>query len=694
MKNSKLTDTAGIINVQPSFNAEQIVSILKNAKDATAIFSDPELTVAFANDAMLKIWGENNSVDGKRFGEVLPKAGGQAFMELLRKTWSTGIEHHEHETPAEILVDGVPKTFYFDFIYKPLRDDAGKVFALLLMASEVSERMAANSLAREKSDATDELNAELMAANNEADTLNAAYLAAKEDLESANEQLYLLSEALDHTNQSLRNKKSGLPHEKASLLTRDSKILPMLADAPVAIGLLTGEELLIEAANNQLLTLWGKTDQVIGRSLRDTVPELKGQTYFDTLLQVIKTGQPIYGNEAKASLFHDGNVVDRYFNFVYQPVCDEQHEINSVMVVAANVTAQVEARQATKQADKRFELIADNISQLVWMADAKGDIFWYNQRWYDYTGSSLEEMYGWGWQKVHHPDHVKRVVDKLRHNYQTGEAWEDTFPLRRYDGEYRWFLSRAIPSRDSAGKITTWFGTNTDITDQRKLEEQKDDFISIASHELKTPLTSLRANLQLLERMKNNPTPMAPKLIDAANKSMAKINSLIDDLLNVNRLTKGKLELQKKWFNVWDMLTLCCNDVRAEQKFELKVTGDRDIEIYADEHKIEQVIVNFVNNAIKYAPHSKTIFLDFFKHDTSAKISVRDKGPGIPKKQLPHLFDRYWRANHAGQQYSGLGLGLFICAEIVHRHGGEIGVDSVVGEGSTFWFTIPQNITK
>lgn len=467
----------------------------------------------------------------------------------------------------------------------------------------------------------------------------------------------------------------------------------LVENAPVGIAIYVGRELIVGTVNEAMLAIWGKDKSVTGWPLSRALPELvsENQPYLQLIDEVFVTGKRYDGEEEKALLLHNGELKAGYFTYIFQPLFDAEGHIYAVMQVAINVTAQVEARLATEQADKRFKLIADNISQLVWMADAKGDIFWYNQRWYDYTGSNLEEMYGWGWQKVHHPDHVKRVADKLCQHYKTGEPWEDTFPLRRYDGEYRWFLSRAVPSRDSTGKIVAWFGTNTDITDQRKLDEQKDDFIGIASHELKTPLTSLRANLQLLERMKNDlTTPMAPKLIDTANKSMTKINALIDDLLNVNQFTKGKIELKKKWFNLWHMLTLCGNEVNAEQKFKLKITGDSNIEIYADEHRIEQVVVNFVNNAIKYAPLSKTIFLDFFKQDTSVKISVRDNGPGIPQKQLPHLFDRYWRADHAGRQYTGLGLGLFICAEIVNRHGGEIGADSVVGEGSTFWFTIPQ----
>lgn len=114
--------------------------------------------------------------------------------------------------------------------------------------------------------------------------------------------------------------------------------------------------------------------------------------------------------------------------------------------------------------------LVDAIPQLAWIADAAGDINWYNQRWYDYTGTDFEQMQGWGWQKVHHPEHVDRVVAKIRLAFESGTPWEDTFPLRSKDGTYRWFLSRALPFRDASGRITRWYGTNTDITERKEIE--------------------------------------------------------------------------------------------------------------------------------------------------------------------------------------------------------------------------------
>ncbi len=140
-------------------------------------------------------------------------------------------------------------------------------------------------------------------------------------------------------------------------------------------------------------------------------------------------------------------------------------------IVCRDIAARGLAEDALREGEERFRTLANNISQLAWMADEKGSIFWYNQRWFDYSGTTLVEMAGWGWQKVHHPDHVQRVVDKISRCFQNGEVWEDTFPLRGRDGNYRWFLSRAVPIRDSEGKVLRWFGTNTDISASREAEK-------------------------------------------------------------------------------------------------------------------------------------------------------------------------------------------------------------------------------
>lgn len=811
------------------FGLEQnrLLKVLQYVTEATAVYSDAELTIAFANEGMLRIWGKDEAVIGGTFEAALPEMEGQPFTQLLRSAWATGETYAATATAAQIVVDGRLQTFYFDFIYRPLLNDQGKTYAMLHTATEVSARLAlqlaeqrlqqlvasspvgmciidgydlvigtaneqmlsiwgrsreqvmgkklmevfpdlegqafpqllrdvldtgrsvtiketaadiaaidgtprriyidlgyepltdasgkvtsilatvtgiteivrnrqlleaSEALSRDLNEELAASNEEYITLNEELSALNEEYTAVNEELTAANEQLDEISRELQNANDKLSRANAGLRVENEHLLLSEAKALSLFADAPVAIGLLAGKALVVESANTSLLQLWGKGAEVIGLPLAQALPELTGQPFLGILDQVLLTGEPFYGTEQKAALVYEGVLTDRYFNFVYQPIKDEDGRAIYIMVVATDVTVQVDARKDIEKAKENFQLIADNISQFAWMADPEGSIFWYNQRWFDYTGTTLEAMRGWGWREVHHPEHVDRVVEKIARNFKTGESWEDTFPLRRADGEYRWFLSRMVPTRDQNGKVISWFGTNTDITDQRKLDQQKDDFISIASHELKTPLTSLKANLQLLERMKDNlSNPMAPKLIDSSNKSMQKISTLVDDLLNINRFSEGKLQLQKTRFSVWEMLNACSSHVRVDGKHELIVEGDKQLQIYADEHRIDQVVVNFVNNAVKYAPHGRKIWLIIDDLGSEVKISVKDTGPGIPAEQLPHLFDRYWQADQSAPKYNGLGLGLFICAEIIKRHGGHIGADSALGEGSTFWFTLPKS---
>ncbi|RAJ37212.1 CheR family methyltransferase [Pedobacter cryoconitis] len=265
------------------------------------------------------------------------------------------------------------------------------------------------------------------------------------------------------------------------------------------------------------------------------------------------------------------------------------------------------------------------------------------------------------------------------------------------DQKQRWIKSKGKAYFNAKNEATRFIGTVLDVSGEKTEEEntrelllRKDEFISIASHELKTPITSLKAALQLLERMKDNPSPtMFPILLAQSTKSMEKVTSLIDDLLNVTRLNEGQIHLNKSTFNIAELLNACCTHVRADGKHEIIVQGDEDIEVFADENRIDQVIVNFVNNAVKYAPLSKNIYLLIEKENGMTKVSIKDGGPGIPEEKTRHLFDRYYRTDYEGGQYSGLGLGLYICSEIIKRHGGNIGVDSVVGQGSSFWFTLP-----
>jgi len=157
----------------------------------------------------------------------------------------------------------------------------------------------------------------------------------------------------------------------------------------------------------------------------------------------------------------------RWWDVTINAVREADGSVAWLVATARDVSAYRNIEGSLRESEQRFRALADNMAQFAWMADWTGSIFWYNQRWFDYTGTTLEQMRGWGWRDVHHPDHIERVVQRITHCFGTGEVWEDVFPLRGADGEYRWFLSRAMPIRDETGRVMLWCGTNTDINDQR-----------------------------------------------------------------------------------------------------------------------------------------------------------------------------------------------------------------------------------
>lgn len=175
------------------------------------------------------------------------------------------------------------------------------------------------------------------------------------------------------------------------------------------------------------------------------------------------------------------------------PVFDPAGKVIAASKIARDITDRHRIQEKLRLSEERFRLLAEHMSQLAWIADSTGWIFWYNQRWFDYTGTDLDTMQGWGWQAVHHPDFVNRVTERFKLHLASGEDWEDTFPLRGANGEWRWFLSRAKPIRDADGHITYWFGTNTDVTEMRDAEQRIELLLQEVNHRSKNMLAIIQS---------------------------------------------------------------------------------------------------------------------------------------------------------------------------------------------------------
>ena len=225
-----------------------------------------------------------------------------------------------------------------------------------------------------------------------------------------------------------------------------------------------------------------------------------------------------------------------------------------------------------------------------------------------------------------------------------------------------------------------------------ELMSRKDEFMSIASHELKTPITSLKASLQFVERMVDKDEvlhPVAP-FVEKATKQVNKLTDIVNELMDVTRIHAGRLELSKIDFNLMVMIKECKEQCIADNDIRVvHIEGDPDLVIRADRNRLEQVITNLLTNALKYSLDNEPVFIRFEKTaDDKSRIEVKDNGIGIPEDKLNDIFDRFYRVENTSKNFSGIGLGLYISSEIIKRHQGQIGVESTLGEGSTFWFVI------
>ncbi len=895
-----------MINHFSALGIESIYEILKQSGDATAIYTDRDLKIGFVNNAMLKIWGKEESITGQRFEDALPEMEGQPFAELLKNVWLNGEIYEAVNTPANILIDGILKTSYFDFTFKPIFNDDGQVFCILHTAKDVSERLHAQKAVNEKTEIERLISKQLAEANRDFalanqelndtnDQLTAAYhkLADTENrmqelisstpvglaflkgpemtVETANpemkkilgigngvfvgqpllevfpmlngqvfyeqlekvyesgapsvvesavfysnaetslEKKYLniyltpLLDSEDHTeaiivtildithkviagralqasettlqkysealnafseefttlndqlqkaNQRIEYLDSRLrsEHEKAvvkdgkhsealtkadllnsSLRNEDRDVVVLndtisdlnqkisdsktsfgnlISQAPAAIMLLKGDDFVVSMVNKAMLEIIGKDESIIGKRLFDEMPELRGQRAADMLIETYQTGISKGEHSNLVHIQRHGTMQEGYFNFTYTPYIEEG-KVVGVIDMAVEVTPQMEAIQEREQiilekttleetlraSEQRLHSILETMAEGVGVTDAVGQLVYANPMAQQILGlkeSSIKERTfdDPQWQNLRidgsplPPDeHPMAIMMK------TGKpVFDHEIAVQPPDRERFYISINAAPLFDTEGQLSGGIGTFMDVTTRRMIAQGKDDFISIASHELKTPVTSLKASLQLLQRSSDRLSPETrSRLLEQSIKSLDKLNRLINDLLDTSRLEQGQIKIIKSTFSVHELFEDCSSNLTQTVRDKSAFTGDTHLMIDADSQQIGQVLINFITNADKYAPESE-IEVNARKLDTGEiKISVKDSGPGIAEDQLKHLFDRYYRTDHSGQKFSGLGLGLYISSDIIKNHGGKIGIDSTVGQGSEFWFTIPHS---
>lgn len=512
--------------------------------------------------------------------------------------------------------------------------------------------------------------------------------------------------------------------KKVKISDNDYKVRSLVESAPFPIGVYVGREMRISLANQSIIDVWGKGNDVVGKLYSEILPELDNQEIFSQLDSVFTTGIPFHARNQRVDLLIDKKLQSYYFNYSFTPLYDSSGAVYGVMNTAAEVTDLNLATQKIEQSER-------NLRNMVLQAPVAMCILLGPEHVIDVANQSMIKLWGKAEKDVMGkpvfealPDAREQGLEKLIGDvYRTGDAFKASEMLisllrnGKLENVYQNFVYESY--RDNDGAILGVLAISVEVTEQvlarqkleaseaelietknrleleleagKQLQQQKDDFIGVASHELKTPLTALKSSMQLLSRLTSKETfsPKVQNLLNLANSSVSKLNHLFEELLNDTRINEDQLELNKSTFILADMVNECCDHIRVMGVYEIIATGDLNLQVYADKQRIDQVIINLVNNAVKYAPWSKAVIVHIEKLENEAKLSVVDKGPGIPPDKLSHLFKRYYRIDNSGIQYSGLGLGLFISSEIIRRHGGQIGVESEVGAGSKFWFTIP-----
>jgi PAS domain S-box-containing protein len=344
-----------------------------------------------------------------------------------------------------------------------------------------------------------------------------------------------------------------------------------------------------------------------------------------------------------------------------------------------------------RENEQRYRNLAEAIPQIVWTASADGAITYFNRRWYEYSGQTLDAARGWGWTAAMLADDAERWRDGLARR----EVFERECRLRRRDGEIRWHLCRAVLEVDGAGAIVAWLGTFTDCDDLKRALDTaeravhaRDEFLSIASHELRTPLSTLQLRLTSLHG--DLAGGALGSKVDATLRQSTRLVGLVENLFDFSRISSGTLALRRQRFDLAEAARDAVERLRelaARAAVVVRVESDGVVAGEWDRLRVDQVIENLVSNAIKYAPN-RPVTVTIGARDGSARIAVTDHGPGIARADLSRVFGPFERASST-VSYGGLGLGLYIAREYTAAHGGTIAVDSVPDERTTFTVTLP-----
>lgn len=614
-----------------SIHHESLVNLFSQAPVALCMLMGEDLIIDAANQQILDLWGKSSDIIGLPLMEGLPELAGQEFPDLLRGVLHTGVAFRGDKVQCFLQREGTLQECFFDFIYSPVYGSEQDIMGVSVVATEVTTQV----------------------------------------------------------------------FSERKLFESELRFKELLLNADVSTAIYRGEEFIIEMANDRMLRTWGRDRTVVGKSLHEALPELVDQPFFELLLGVYRTGETYAASEDRVDLMINGVLETFYYNFTYKPIRNTKGEIYAILNMAVDVTELVLAKhrleeqtRLLRESEAKYKNLSEAMPHIVWTANTQGQFTYFNERLNEYFHVDRKNPKEVSFAHLIHPQDlsllestwIEASTKKKGFNFEYRARSEKT-------GEYIWFLSRAVPEFDSKGEVIQWIGSSIDINELKTLQSQKDTFLGIASHELKTPLTSIKIYAQVLERaLKKAGDPKSATYARKMDEQVNKLNSLIGDLLDVTKISAGKMQINEDMFDFKQLV----DEVIEEQQLSCTHTIINNSEpvgmVFADRNRIAQVVTNLLSNAIKYSPGAEKVLVFTTQSPEGVQFCVQDFGIGMPEDKQGKVFDQYYRVSGDEQHtFPGLGLGLFIASQIIQRSRGKIWVRSILGKGSTFCFSLPAS---
>ena len=710
---------------------KQLYSIFMQAPVGIGIFLGPDFIVDMVNPRICEIYGKNaGQMIGEPIFDVLAFAKGQGFEEILNHVRITGETYKGMAIEVPLIRNGILEKVYVDFVYEPFYEDENTINGVIVVTTEVTAKVMAmrrleeaEERARLAADAVDLgvydlniLNGEIITSKRFANIFGFEEPQGHKDYISAihHEDLFLRKlaheKAIEKGHMNYETRVIWL--DKSIRWVRiEGKVIYDKKNNPIRIlgTILDITTLKLDKEQQKkLITLVDNSVDLMSIFNKDGIPSYINDAGLELLglesiekLQNSEFLQP----EILTALIRDGSwagkmMIRNYTSGEVFPVFNNCIRIDdsvtgkpiAVGAVMRDLRPELSAKQALADSEQLLGNITRAAPTALWMSNKKGEITYVNQTWVDWSGNTFEENLIYGWMSIIIPEDLKLVVERFQQAIQAKLQYEVEFRIDHADGTQHWCVALGQSQFNELGEFSGYIGSCTDITEHKELQNQKDNFIGIASHELKTPVTSLKGYAQVLERvLKKKGHEAEADMMRKMDAQLNRLTSLIGDLLDVTKINSGKLQFNDRTFELQPMLSELVQDMQfTTEKHTLienfKPTG----KTYADKERIEQVIINLLTNAIKYSPDANKIIIHLEQVNEEIIVGIEDFGIGISVDEKARVFEQFYRVTGKMQHtFSGLGLGLYISAEIIKRVGGRIWVESKESQGSCFYFSLP-----